>query len=75
MDEMKIKLSTKLMKDLLTRIVRKVIKKKYGCDVCIHLNDLSIELSDGRAYVHLNVDADMNQNDLMKVMNSVIEDS
>ena len=75
MDEMKIKLSTKLMKDLLTRIVRKVIKKKYGCDVCIHLNDLSIELSDGRAYVHLNVDADMDQNDLMKVMNSVIENS
>lgn len=72
---MKIKLSTKLMKDLLTKIVRKMIKKKYGCDVCIHLNDLNIELTDGRAYVHLNVDADMNQYDLMKVMNSIIEDS
>lgn len=75
MDEMKLKISTSIMKNLLTKIVRKVIKKKYGCDVCIHLNDLNIELTDGRAYVHLNVDADMNQNDLMKVMNSIIEDS
>lgn len=75
MDEMKLKLSTSFMKNMLAKIIRKVIKKKYGVDVNITINDLKIELINRRASIHLDVDADMSQNDLMGVLNSITEDS
>ena len=66
MDEMKI--STRLMKGLIAKIVKTMIKKKVGYDVDIRLNDLIITNDDDKAHVHLNVDAELNKDELAKIL-------
>jgi N-methylhydantoinase B/oxoprolinase/acetone carboxylase alpha subunit len=66
MNEMKI--STRLMKGLIAKIVKTMIKKKVGYDVDIRLNDLVITNDNDKAHVHLNVDAEMNKDELAKIL-------
>ena len=66
MDEMKI--STRLMKGLIAKIVKTMIKKKVGYDVDIRLNDLVITNDDNKAHVHLNVDAELDKDELAKIL-------
>ncbi len=42
MDEMKVKLSTKFMRGIVSKLIARSIKKKYGCKVDIQLNELDI---------------------------------
>ena len=69
MDEMKI--STRLMKGLIAKIVKTMIKKKVGYDVDIRLNDLVITNDDNKAHVHLNVDAELNKDELAKILETI----
>lgn len=66
MDEMKI--STRLMKGLIAKIVKTMIKKKVGYDVDIRLNDLVITNDNNKAHVHLNVDAELDKDELAKIL-------
>ena len=67
MDEMKIKLSTKLMRGIVAKIASKVIRKKFGFKPEIQLNGLSIEKINDKVHLHLDVAADVEEKDLLKV--------
>lgn len=67
MDEMKIKLSTKLMRGIVAKIASKVILKKFGFKPEIQLNGISIEKINDKVHFHIDVDADVEEKDLLKV--------
>lgn len=67
MDEMKIKLSTKLMRGIVAKIASKVILKKFGFKPEIQLNGISIEKINDKIHLHIDVDADVEEKDLLKV--------
>lgn len=67
MDEMKIKLSTKLMRGIASKIASKVIASKLGIKADIQLNGISIEKIDEMIHLHLDVDADVDEKDLLKI--------
>lgn len=67
MDEMKIKLSTKLMRGIASKIASKVIASKLGVKADIQLNGISIEKIDDKIHLHLDVDADIYEKDLLKI--------
>lgn len=67
MDEMKIKLSTKLMRGIASKIASKVIASKLGVKADIQLNGISIEKIDDKIHLHLDVDADIDEKDLLKI--------
>lgn len=67
MDEMKIKLSTKLMRGIVAKIASKVILKKFGFKPEIQLNGISIEKINDKVHLHIDVDADVEEKDLLKV--------
>ena len=71
MDEMKIKISTKIMKDLITKILKKIIWKKLGYKVDIQLNDLVIKVNNGKAHLHTDVDLEMNNDELINLIKSI----
>lgn len=73
MDEMKI--STKFMKGLVAKALKKVIKNKFGIDVDILLNDLYISNGDEKAVVHLNVRAEMPSESLATFADTMFERS
>lgn len=65
MDEMKIKISTRFMRGIIAKALTKVISKKLGIKLDIQLNGISIEKKDDIYHIHLDIDADINEKDLL----------
>lgn len=74
MDEMKVKLSTKFMRGLVSKLIARHIRKKYGYKVDIQLNDLDISMIDGETQINTNVEIKLNSNEFMKVMRKLEEE-
>lgn len=67
MDEMKIKISTKFMRGIVAKIASKVIASKLGIKADIQLNGISVEKVNDKIHLHLDVDADIDEKDLLKI--------
>lgn len=70
MDELKLILSTKFMRSIVTKIIAKAIFKKTGYDVNVQLNELKVETIDGKVRIHMDVDADVNKEDFVAIVKS-----
>lgn len=71
MDEMKLKLSTKFMKSIITKLISKALLKKFGYKIDIGLQEIEMEMKDGKVRLHTNVDVEMNSDDFMKLIKSI----
>lgn len=71
MDVMRLKLSTRLMRGIVAKLIAKAIYKKHGCKVNIHLNELDVSVIDGETKVKANVEIKMDSNEFMKIMESI----
>lgn len=69
MDEMKI--SSKFMRNLIAKLVKKTVKKKAGYEMDIQLNEFTATVTDGTAHVHLSVDAELNKDELTKILETI----
>lgn len=58
MDELRVK--TKLMRGILSKLIERLIRKKTGYKVKVKLNDIDVTIDDNIAHIHLNVDGDIN---------------
>lgn len=65
MDELKIK--TKLMRGMLSKVIEMLIRKKTGYKIKIQVNDIDVSITDDVAHVHLNVDGDIDVNEFKKI--------
>lgn len=71
MDEMKLKLSTKFMRGIVSKLISRTIYKKTGCKVDIQLNDLDVLMINGNTTVKMNVEARLKSDEFNKVMTSI----
>lgn len=62
-----LKLETKLTKLIIAKVLQKSIKKKYGYDINIELNDFNATVIDGEAKISLSANARMSADDLPKL--------
>jgi len=69
MDEMKI--VSKFTTNMISKLVKMVLRKKLGYDIDIQLNEMDITIIDGKAHVHLSADAELEKNELMKIIKNV----
>ena len=65
MDELKIK--TKLMRGMLSKVIEMLIHTKTEYKVKIQLNDVDVTINESVAHIHLDVDGDMSVNEFTKV--------
>lgn len=72
MDEMKLKLSTRLMRGIAAKIIARSIQKKYGCKVKIQLNELDINVIDGDTNLKVNAEVTMDSKEFNEIMKKVI---
>lgn len=56
MDEMRLKISSTFMQRTISKLIRKVIFKKFGIQLELRINEMEAELKDGS--IHFHVDAD-----------------
>ena len=70
MDELKMSLSTKFMRGIVTKIISKAILKKTGYNIDIQLNEIKLETIDGKVCLHADVDAKINNEDFINIIKS-----
>ncbi|MEY8515367.1 CTP synthase [Lachnospiraceae bacterium 29-84] len=70
MDEMKI--GSKFMKNLVSKLVKSEVKKRVGYEVDIQLNELDAAFDGGKAHIHLSVDAELSKEELTKILKTVV---
>lgn len=59
------KIQSKFMTGLVSRIVKKVLRTKLGCEVDIQLNEFRTTVIDDKTHVHLDLDADLTKEELI----------
>lgn len=65
MDELKINLVSELVRKAITKLIKREIVKKLGYDVDMSLNEFKFKIENGKANVHVNIDASMNSDELI----------
>ena len=70
MDELKLVLSTKFMRGIVTKILRKAIFKKTGYEIDIQINKIEVESHDGKISLHMDADAEINSEDFVDIIKS-----
>ena len=71
MDEMKLKLSTKFMRNMVSKLIAKAIYKKYGYKVDIQLNDLDVSIINGETSISTNVEVKLDNGEFTKIIKSI----
>lgn len=70
MDKLELRLTTKFMRNIVSKILAKMIYKKTGYKVDIQLNDLDISVVDGETKLNANVEAKIDSKEFMKIIKS-----
>ena len=60
-------ISSQFTTKIVSKIISNIIKKKFGCDVKISLNEFGITI-DEDAKIHLDLNAIMTKNELAKII-------
>lgn len=71
MDEMKLKLTTGFMRNIVSKLVSRYIYKKTGYKVELKLNDLDINFVDGETEIKTNVELKLNSKEFSKLIKSI----
>jgi hypothetical protein len=59
------------MRNIVAKLIAKVIYKKTGCKVNIQLNDFDLSVIDGETSISTNVELKINSNEFMKLVKSI----
>ena len=74
MDEMKIE--SKFMRTVISKLASAMLGKKIGYNVDIQLNSLNVTIVEGKTHVHLDVAAELNKGELLKILKNIgVEES
>lgn len=71
MDEMKLKLSTRFMKNMVSKLISKMIYKKYGYKVNIQFKELDVSIINGETHIDTNVEITLNSSEFTKIVKSL----
>ena len=71
MDELKLNLSSKFMRGIVTKLIAKAIYKKTGYKIDVELNSINVEVVGGKAHIHADVDAEIDNNELKKIVSAI----
>ena len=65
------KIGSKFTTGIISKLVSMVIRKKFGYDVQLKLNEVTATVNDGKMHVHLDVDAELTKEELNKILASI----
>lgn len=68
MDELRVKLSTKFMKGIVSKWIARTIRKTYGYKVKVQLNELDISSFNCDTTIKANVEIKINSDEFMKIL-------
>ena len=69
MDEMRI--VSNFTRGIISKALKMVVHKKTGYNVDIQLNEITTTINDGKTHLHLDVDAELEKDELIKILKSI----
>lgn len=69
MDEMNI--VSKFTTVMISKIAKKFLQKKLSYNVNIQFNEIKASIADGKTHIHLDVDAELSKEELMKILKNI----
>lgn len=69
MDEMKI--GSKFTTGIISKLAASAIRKKFGYDIKLNLNEVNATVVDGKTHIHLDVDAELEKDELTKILKNI----
>lgn len=69
MDEMKI--MSGFTSSIFSKVIHTVIRKKYGYNIDIHLNQITATVTNGKTCLHLDVNAELEKEELLKLLKNI----
>ena len=71
MDEMKLKLSTRLMRGMVAKLISRSLSKKFGTDTDIKLNEIEIAMIDDKVHLHANINGEISKEDFVNLIKTI----
>lgn len=71
MDEMRVKLSTKFMRNIVAKLISRLVYKKLGYKIDIQLNDLEVNFIDGDTKLITNVELKLSNEEFKSIIKDI----
>lgn len=74
MDELRLKLSTKFMRNIVAKLIKRLIRSKFGYDIDIRINEIEVSTVGDKIILHTSVDGEINKDDFASIVENVMMD-
>lgn len=71
MDEMKMNLGSKWMRRIASKLIVRYIKKQFGCNTELELDQLKISYKDGDVVINTALELRVDKKDINKILNKI----
>lgn len=71
MDEIKFNVCSKFMRKMASKLLAKCVKRYFGCDADINLEELKFAYVDGQLVLKTDIEVKMNKDDVKKIMSKI----
>ena len=65
------KIGSKFITNIISKLASALINKKFGYDIKLNLNEVNATIADGKTHVHLDIDADLEKDELVKILKNI----
>lgn len=62
---------SKFTRNVISKILRMVLCKKTGYEIDIQLNDVQVTIVEGKTHIHLDMDAEIDKEELLKILKNI----
>lgn len=65
------KIVSGFLRGIISKIATVTVRKKLGCEVKVQVNGVEAKVVDGKTHVHLDLDAEMEKEELLRLLKKV----
>ena len=73
MDIFKLNFGSKMVKGIVTKVIRKYVKKQFGIDIQLDLETLDVDYNDGDIVAKASLEVKINRNETKKMLQQIDE--
>lgn len=73
LDIFKLNFGSKLVKGMITKLIRKYVKKQFGVDIQLELDQLDIDYNDGDIVAKASLELKLDRNETKKILTQIDE--
>lgn len=73
MDIFKLNFGSKLIKGMITKVIRKYVKKQFGIDIQLDIETLDIDYNDGDVIAKASIEVKLDRNETKKILTQIDE--